>query len=150
MEDMLGLSPRVPKFVKEFGKVGKAIEKAIKSYAEEVRDAHFPGPTTPTTSRTDGRCSVAAQVHCGRGVRPCRACCAPQTTPDGVTPNHARAVAARSWKPTGRDEALDLWDGIGRPRSCARRQGEEFKVRFVNELDRASPFTGTACAVPPR
>lgn len=29
MEDMLGLTPRVPKYVKEFGKVGHAIEKAI-------------------------------------------------------------------------------------------------------------------------
>ena len=27
MEDMLGLSPRVPRFVKEFGKVGEAIER---------------------------------------------------------------------------------------------------------------------------
>ena len=42
MEDMLGLSPKVPKFVKEFGKVGAAIEKAIKSYAEEVRARSFP------------------------------------------------------------------------------------------------------------
>jgi 3-methyl-2-oxobutanoate hydroxymethyltransferase len=42
MEDMLGLSPRVPKFVKEFGEVGKAIEKAIASYAEEVRARSFP------------------------------------------------------------------------------------------------------------
>ena len=42
MEDMMGLSPRVPKFVKEFGKVGEAIEGAIKSYAEEVRDRTFP------------------------------------------------------------------------------------------------------------
>ena len=44
MEDMLGLSPRVPKFVKEFGKVGKAIEGAIKSYANEVRNRTFPEP----------------------------------------------------------------------------------------------------------
>src|SRR5207302_10865171 len=44
MEDMLGLSPRVPKFVKEFGTVGKAIEKAIRSYAEEVRQRSFPAP----------------------------------------------------------------------------------------------------------
>ena len=44
MEDMMGLSPRVPKFVKEFGKVGRAIERAIKSYASEVRDRSFPGP----------------------------------------------------------------------------------------------------------
>ena len=44
MEDMLGLSPRVPKFVKEFGAVGKAIETAISAYAEEVRRRNFPLP----------------------------------------------------------------------------------------------------------
>ena len=44
MEDMLGLSPRVPKFVKEFGKVGAAIEGAIRMYAEEVRTRSFPAP----------------------------------------------------------------------------------------------------------
>ncbi len=42
MEDMLGLSPKVPKFVREFGEVGKAIEKAIGSYAQEVRARRFP------------------------------------------------------------------------------------------------------------
>lgn len=42
MEDMLGLSPRVPKFVKEFGKVGAAIENAIKLYADDVRSRKFP------------------------------------------------------------------------------------------------------------
>ena len=42
MEDMLGLSPRVPRFVKMFGKVGKAIEKAISAYAEDVRSGAFP------------------------------------------------------------------------------------------------------------
>ncbi len=42
MEDMLGLSPRVPKFVKEFGAIGGAIEKAIAGYAKEVRDRTFP------------------------------------------------------------------------------------------------------------
>ena len=42
MEDMLGLSPRVPRFVKEFGEVGKAIEKAIGMYAEDVRSRRFP------------------------------------------------------------------------------------------------------------
>jgi 3-methyl-2-oxobutanoate hydroxymethyltransferase len=44
MEDMLGLSPRVPKFVKEFGKVGEAIREAISVYATEVRTRTFPGP----------------------------------------------------------------------------------------------------------
>lgn len=44
MEDMLGLSPHVAKFVKEFGAIGKAIEGAISAYAEEVRARAFPGP----------------------------------------------------------------------------------------------------------
>ncbi len=44
LEDMLGLSPRVPKFVKRFGELGSSIERAIKSYAEEVRARTFPGP----------------------------------------------------------------------------------------------------------
>ena len=42
MEDMLGLSPRVPKFVKEFGKVAVAIEGAIAAYAQEVKARSFP------------------------------------------------------------------------------------------------------------
>ncbi len=44
MEDMMGLSPRVPKFVKEFGKVGDAISGAIEAYAKEVRARTFPAP----------------------------------------------------------------------------------------------------------
>lgn len=42
MEDMLGLNPKVPKFVKEFGAVGAAIEQAIKGYSKEVRSGTFP------------------------------------------------------------------------------------------------------------
>jgi 3-methyl-2-oxobutanoate hydroxymethyltransferase len=44
MEDMLGLSPRVPKFVKRFGDIGKSIEDAILAYAGEVRARSFPAP----------------------------------------------------------------------------------------------------------
>ncbi len=44
MEDMLGLSPRVPKFVKEFGAIGRAIDGAIGAYAAEVRARTFPAP----------------------------------------------------------------------------------------------------------
>lgn len=44
MEDMLGLSPRVPKFVRLFGSVGAVIDKAIASYAADVRAGAFPGP----------------------------------------------------------------------------------------------------------
>jgi 3-methyl-2-oxobutanoate hydroxymethyltransferase len=44
MEDMLGLSPRVPKFVKRYGDLGPSIEKAMADYAREVRDRSFPGP----------------------------------------------------------------------------------------------------------
>jgi 3-methyl-2-oxobutanoate hydroxymethyltransferase len=44
MEDMLGLSPRVPKFVKRYGDLGPGIDKAIGDYAAEVRARAFPAP----------------------------------------------------------------------------------------------------------
>src|ERR1700723_299518 len=44
LEDMLGLSPRVPKFVKRFGDLGPGIEAAIAAYAKDVRSRAFPGP----------------------------------------------------------------------------------------------------------
>jgi 3-methyl-2-oxobutanoate hydroxymethyltransferase len=44
MEDMLGFSPRVPKFVKRYGDLGPGIDKAIADYAREVRARAFPGP----------------------------------------------------------------------------------------------------------
>jgi 3-methyl-2-oxobutanoate hydroxymethyltransferase len=44
LEDMLGLSPRVPKFVKRYGDLGPGIEAAIAAYASEVRSRAFPGP----------------------------------------------------------------------------------------------------------
>jgi len=44
LEDMLGLSPRAPKFVKRYGNLGPSIEAAIEAYAAEVRARAFPGP----------------------------------------------------------------------------------------------------------
>ena len=44
LEDMLGLSPRVPKFVKRYGDLGPGIEAAIVAYAKDVRARVFPGP----------------------------------------------------------------------------------------------------------
>jgi 3-methyl-2-oxobutanoate hydroxymethyltransferase len=42
LEDMLGLSPRVPKFVKEYAQIGAGIEAAVKAFASEVRTRAFP------------------------------------------------------------------------------------------------------------
>ena len=42
LEDMLGLSPRVPKFVKEFGNLGEAIKNSVEAYADEVKTRKFP------------------------------------------------------------------------------------------------------------
>jgi 3-methyl-2-oxobutanoate hydroxymethyltransferase len=42
LEDMLGLNPAVPKFVKKFAAIGEAIEDAVKTYAQEVRSRAFP------------------------------------------------------------------------------------------------------------
>jgi 3-methyl-2-oxobutanoate hydroxymethyltransferase len=44
LEDMLGLSPRVPKFVRRYGELGPGIEAAISAYASDVRSRAFPGP----------------------------------------------------------------------------------------------------------
>src|SRR6476620_8003688 len=44
LEDMLGLSPRVPRFVRRYGDIGPGIEAAIAGYAKEVRTRAFPGP----------------------------------------------------------------------------------------------------------
>ncbi len=44
LEDMLGLSPWTPKFVKRYTSLGPAIETAVASYAAEVRSRRFPGP----------------------------------------------------------------------------------------------------------
>jgi 3-methyl-2-oxobutanoate hydroxymethyltransferase len=44
LEDMLGLSPRVPKFVRRYGDLGPGIERAIADYAADVRTRAFPGP----------------------------------------------------------------------------------------------------------
>ena len=41
-EDMLGLSPSVPKFVKEFATLGQQIATAAESYASDVRARKFP------------------------------------------------------------------------------------------------------------
>lgn len=42
LEDMLGLSPRVPKFVKRYTNLGPSIDAAVADYAAEVRSRAFP------------------------------------------------------------------------------------------------------------
>jgi len=44
LEDMLGLSPRVPKFVRRYGELGPSIDAAVEGYAADVRSRAFPGP----------------------------------------------------------------------------------------------------------
>jgi 3-methyl-2-oxobutanoate hydroxymethyltransferase len=44
LEDMLGLTPRVARFVKRYGELGPAIEAAVAAYAADVRARTFPGP----------------------------------------------------------------------------------------------------------
>ena len=43
MEDMLGLNPNPPKFVRQYASLGPAIEKAVQAYAADVRERQFPG-----------------------------------------------------------------------------------------------------------
>jgi 3-methyl-2-oxobutanoate hydroxymethyltransferase len=55
LEDMLGLSPRVPKFVRRYGELGPGIEAAIQAYAKDVRSRAFPGPEHVYPMRPKGR-----------------------------------------------------------------------------------------------
>jgi 3-methyl-2-oxobutanoate hydroxymethyltransferase len=43
MEDMLGLNPSPPKFVRQYASLGPDIENAVKAYATDVRERRFPG-----------------------------------------------------------------------------------------------------------
>ena len=43
MEDMLGLNPHPPKFVRQYASLGADIEEAVKAYAKDVRARSFPG-----------------------------------------------------------------------------------------------------------
>lgn len=43
LEDMLGLNPWTPKFVKVYGNLGGMIEKAVEDYAKDVKSRAFPG-----------------------------------------------------------------------------------------------------------
>ena len=43
LEDMLGLNPNPPKFVREYADLGPAIEAAVTAYAKDVRTRTFPG-----------------------------------------------------------------------------------------------------------
>lgn len=42
LEDMLGLSPWTPKFVKVYGQLGPMIREAVESYAKDVKNRQFP------------------------------------------------------------------------------------------------------------
>jgi 3-methyl-2-oxobutanoate hydroxymethyltransferase len=55
LEDMLGLSPRVPRFVRRYGELGPSIEAAVKAYAADVRSRAFPGSEHVYPMRTKGK-----------------------------------------------------------------------------------------------
>lgn len=44
LDDMLGLTPRSPKFVKRYGALGDDFRKAVAAYADDVKARRFPGP----------------------------------------------------------------------------------------------------------
>ena len=43
LEDMLGLNPQTPKFVRQYANMGTDIETAVRGYAADVRARRFPG-----------------------------------------------------------------------------------------------------------
>jgi 3-methyl-2-oxobutanoate hydroxymethyltransferase len=43
LEDMLGLNPKPPRFVREYAHLGPEIEAAVAAYAADVKSRNFPG-----------------------------------------------------------------------------------------------------------
>jgi 3-methyl-2-oxobutanoate hydroxymethyltransferase len=43
LEDMLGLNPAPPKFVKTYGNIADQMEQAVRAYTEDVKSRAFPG-----------------------------------------------------------------------------------------------------------
>jgi 3-methyl-2-oxobutanoate hydroxymethyltransferase len=54
MEDMLGLNPSPPKFVRQYASLGPDIETAVKAYAADVRERRFPGKENVYTMKKTG------------------------------------------------------------------------------------------------
>jgi 3-methyl-2-oxobutanoate hydroxymethyltransferase len=54
MEDMLGLNPSPPKFVRLYANLGPDIEAAVKAYAVDVRERRFPGKENVYTMKKTG------------------------------------------------------------------------------------------------
>jgi 3-methyl-2-oxobutanoate hydroxymethyltransferase len=58
----------VPKFVKEFGKVGEAIRNAISAYAGEVRSRTFPAPEHTYAVKDDVKGDTKAKAKTKAGA----------------------------------------------------------------------------------
>jgi len=54
MEDMLGLNPNPPKFVRQYASLGAEIEEAVQAYARDVRARTFPGKENVYTMKKAG------------------------------------------------------------------------------------------------
>ncbi len=52
MEDMLGLNPNPPRFVREYAHLGPEIETAVRAFAADVRARNFPGKENVYAMRT--------------------------------------------------------------------------------------------------
>ena len=87
LEDMLGLSPRVPKFVKRYGSLAGHIEEAVRAYAEEVRARAFPGERQRLQAE-----GLSGPVRSGRlqGPGPVYIWCRPDRARSGVRPGRSR------------------------------------------------------------
>ena len=77
MEDMLGLSPKTAKFVKEFGAIGQAIERAIAAYASEVKARTFPADEHTYTMKD---AAIPSQGSESPGTGPAKVTKKPKTT----------------------------------------------------------------------
>lgn len=65
IDDMLGLSDRIPSFVKQYANLSAVISEALETYAEEVRSRSFPAPEH-TYGLKDGEGSESSARQTGK------------------------------------------------------------------------------------
>lgn len=68
-EDMLGLTPRAPRFVRRFASIGESMDAAFAAYAKAVRERSFPADSETYAENAPGKARLARRARCQARTR---------------------------------------------------------------------------------
>ena len=131
LEDMLGLSPRVPKFVKRYSDLGPAIDRAVAAYAAEVRSRRFPAADNVYDIKPKGDRSLSPV-----GARTCRNLTRAQGGLNQTRKNVAVLIGLSTCRPAALPRARHIARLAGKLGRGVRRRGGVMSDIF-QEVDEA-------------